>query len=180
MQTWEHVLTRAREDVSFTDVKIKIPEKDWPVDVNDVMHRKHARRILGILKRSLSWELDTEREVSTFGARRGQTNLRATGAARDEGANGKARIERMCISLSYVETFNAKVIKGFVPELRSRFGIPMFSVYMLNIRTLWTFCVPVWICPFPVFISGYGTGGLFVIRNTIKFHFVELLISIVE
>ena len=59
---------------------------------------------------------------------------------------------------SYVETFNSKVIKGSVPELRSRyvfscFGIPMFYVYML--RTLWTFCVPVWKRPFHVFISGY-------------------------
>ena len=57
------------------------------------------------------------------------------------GADEKASIERLCISLPYVETFNSKVIKGFVPELRSRkyfscFGIPMFYVYML-----WTFYV---------------------------------------
>ena len=36
------------------------------------------------------------------------------------GTDEKARIERKCISLTYVETFNSKVIKGFVPELRSR------------------------------------------------------------
>ena len=36
------------------------------------------------------------------------------------GGGKKARIERMCISLPYVETFNSKVIKGFVPEQRSR------------------------------------------------------------
>ena len=58
-----------------------------------------------------------------------------------EGADGKASTERLCISLPYVETFNAKVLKSFVPELRSRkcfscFGIPMFYVYML-----WTFYV---------------------------------------
>ena len=51
------------------------------------------------------------------------------------GGSEKARIERMCISLPYVETFNSKVIKGFVPEQRSRkcftnFEIPMFYVYM--------------------------------------------------
>ena len=51
-------------------------------------------------------------------------------------ADGKVIIERLCISLTYVETFNSKVIKVFVPELRSRkyfscFGIPMFYVYML-------------------------------------------------
>ena len=37
------------------------------------------------------------------------------------GADEKAGIERMCISLPYVETFNSKIIKGFVPELRSRY-----------------------------------------------------------
>ena len=34
--------------MSFTDVKIEIP---GPGDVNDVMHRKRARRILGDLKK---------------------------------------------------------------------------------------------------------------------------------
>ena len=34
--------------MSFRDVKIKIPV---PGDVNDVMHRKRARRILGDLKK---------------------------------------------------------------------------------------------------------------------------------
>ena len=37
------------------------------------------------------------------------------------GADGKASRERLCISLPYDETFNSKVIKGFVPELRSRY-----------------------------------------------------------
>ena len=74
-------------------------------------------------------------------------------AERDE----KARIERMCISLLMSKKpLNSKVIKSFVPELRSRkcfscFEFPMFYVYML--RTLWTFCVLVWICPFHVFVS---------------------------
>ena len=31
------------KNLSFIDVKIKIPEKGWPVDVNGVMHRKRAR-----------------------------------------------------------------------------------------------------------------------------------------
>ena len=35
------------------------------------------------------------------------------------GADGKVIIERLCISLPYVETFHSKVIKGFLPELRS-------------------------------------------------------------
>ena len=51
-------------------------------------------------------------------------------------ADEKTRIERMCISLLYVEEpLNSKVIKSFVPELRSRkcfscFEIPMFYVYI--------------------------------------------------
>ena len=36
-----------------------------------------------------------------------------------EGQMKKATIERLCLSLLYVKTFNSKVIKGFVPELRS-------------------------------------------------------------
>ena len=55
------------------------------------------------------------------------------------GADGKARIERMCISLPYIETFNSKVIKGFVPELRSRYVFFVFRdsyilcIYVMNI-----------------------------------------------
>ena len=55
------------------------------------------------------------------------------------GADGKAIIERLCISLPYVETFNSKVIKGFVPELRSRYVFFVFRdsyvlcIYVMNI-----------------------------------------------
>ena len=57
------------------------------------------------------------------------------------GADGKANIERLYLSPYVEKPFNSKVIKSFVPELRSRkcfscFGIPMFYVYML-----WTFYV---------------------------------------
>ena len=98
----------------------------------------------GDLKKSVSWveNWTSEREGSTFGARRGQTNLRATGAARNGGggcSDGKVIIERLCISLPYVETFNSKVIKGFVPELRSRYVFFVFldsydlCIYVMNI-----------------------------------------------
>ena len=52
------------------------------------------------------------------------------------GADGKVVKERLCLSLPFVEKpFNSKVIKSFVPELRSRkcflcFGIPMLSIYV--------------------------------------------------
>ena len=112
--------------------------------MNDVKHRKRAENWGGFWKKvfSLSWELDTEREWSTFGARWGQTNLRATGAARDgRGTDEKARIERMWISLPYVETFNQKVIKGSVPELRSRKCFSCFEIPMFYVHMLWKFYV---------------------------------------
>ena len=59
------------------------------------------------------------------------------------GADGKVSIENLYISLLVSKNlfFNSNVIKGFVPELRSRkcflcFGIPMLSIY-----ELWTFYV---------------------------------------
>ena len=53
------------------------------------------------------------------------------------GADGKASIERLCLSPYVEKPFNSKVIKSFVLELRSCkcfscFGIPMFYVYMLQ------------------------------------------------
>ena len=43
------------------------------------------------------------------------------------GGDGKVIIERLCISLPYVETFKSKVIKGFVLELRSRYVFFVFQ-----------------------------------------------------
>ena len=60
-------------------------------------------------------------------------------ALHEMGADGKVIIERLCISLPYVETFNSKVIKGFVPELRSRYVFFVFRdsyvlcIYVMNI-----------------------------------------------
>ena len=68
------------------------------------------------------------------------------------GANGKVIIERLCISLPYVETFNSKVMKGFVLELRSRYVFFVFRdsyvlcIYVMNI-----------LCTFPIFMYGYVT-----------------------
>ena len=60
------------------------------------------------------------------------------------GADEKARIERMCISLPYVETFNSKVIKYFVPEQRSRYVFFEFQdSYVLYIYIYMNI-----ICPF--------------------------------
>ena len=104
----------------------------------------------------MSWELDSERERSTFGARRGQKNLRATDAARDRGQMEKNR--KIVHLSSFCQTFNSKVIKGFVPELRSRYVFFVFRdsyvrcIYIMNI-----------LCTFHVAISR-------VCNNLLKSH----------
>ena len=57
-----------------------------------------------------------------------------------EGADGTVVIERLCLSLPYVEKpFNSKVIKSFVPELRSREVFFVFrDSYVIYICALWT------------------------------------------
>ena len=96
-----------------------------------------CRRFWGFWKSQLvELRLDTWREGSTFGAHRGQTNLRATGAAWDGGGGGWQSQNRKNVYLSpYIEPLNSKVIKSFIPELRSHecflcFEIPMFYVYV--------------------------------------------------
>ena len=101
---------------------------------------RHARKIWGDLKK-VSWELDTKQEASTFRARRGQTSLRAMDTAWDGGRWKSQNRKNVYLSPYVEEPLNSKVIKSFVPELRSRkcfscFGIPTFYVYML-----WTFYV---------------------------------------
>ena len=45
--------------------------KMGPGGVNDVIHRKRARRILGIWEKSVSWVLASEEDGSLSGAARG-------------------------------------------------------------------------------------------------------------
>ena len=111
---------------------------------------------------SVGWDLrkvcvlsfSVRRRRLTFGARRGL----AVGAARGGGGGGgrwKSQHRKIVYHSSYVEKpFNSKVIKSFVPELRSRkcflcFGIPMLSIY-----ELWTFYVH-----FTYPYHGYVTKG---------------------
>ena len=90
------------------------------------MHRKRSRRFLWIWKKS---ELNfcLRRERLTFGARRGL----AAGAARGGRGWGRWKYQhRKIVYLSpYVEKpFNSKVIKCFVPELRSRKDFRVFRI----------------------------------------------------
>ena len=115
-------------------------------DVNDVMHRKRARRIWGDLKKSV-----VENLTPNGKGRLSATNLCLTHVL--WGSDGKVIIERLFISLLYVETFNTKVIKGFVPEQRCRYVFFVFRdsyvlcIYVMNI-----------LCTFPMFMYGYVTS----------------------
>ena len=68
------------------------------------------------------------------------------------GADGKASIERVCLSPYVEKPLNSKVIKSFVPELRSRQVFFVFRdsyvlcIYAMNI-----------LCTFHISVSGYGT-----------------------
>ena len=67
-------------------------------------------------------------------------------------ADGKASIERLCLSPYVEKPLNSKVIKGFIPELRSRYVFFVFRdsyvlcIYVMNI-----------LCTFRLPISGYIT-----------------------
>ena len=134
MQTWAQVLTRVRgEDVSFTDVKIKIPEKGCDQGMWMTSCTGSVRGGFWEIWKSQELSLAVRRRRVTFAS--SQWPCGGCHTYWGGGGDGKVSIEILCLS-PYVETFNSKVIKGFVPELRNRkcfscFGIPMFYVYML-------------------------------------------------
>ena len=88
------------------------------------------------------------------------------------GADEKVIIERLCISLPYVETFNSKVIKGFVPELRSRYVFFVFRdsyvlcIYVMNI-----------LCTFHISVSWvwYNLRELDVTQTFVKYYQITLV-----
>ena len=119
-------------DVTIAHIGSRVTECGW-------RHAPEERGGFGeILKKSVSWD------ETCVGGRRlvfacSQRPLWRVPHMLGWGAEEKARIERMCISLPYVETFNSKVIKGFVPEQRSRYVFFEFrDSYVLS---LWTFDV---------------------------------------
>ena len=143
------------EDVSFTDIKIRIPDKKvdqwmWMTSCTGSVRGG----FWGFWKKSVESRTGHRTRRVDFGAHRGQTNLRAMGIARDGWGSDKKSQNRKNAYLSpYVEEpLNSRVIKSFEPELRSSkcfscFGITMFYVYML-----WTFYVR-----FTYPYNGYGT-----------------------
>ena len=100
-----------------------------------------ARRIWGILKKSDSWveklSLDEKGQLSGLTEARRICLLQALN---EMGCRWKSQnIKNVYLSPYVEEPLNSKVIKSFVPELRSRmcfscFEIPMFYVYIY----IWT------------------------------------------
>ena len=139
----------------------------WPRDVNDVMHRKRARRIWGIWKKLSSC---LRRRRLTFAC-----SPRPWGRCRTWWGGGRWKSQhKKIVPLSpYVEKLlNSKVIKSFVPELRSKyflcFGISMLSMCVMDImnvlRTgmnMYISHIYIWvmniICLFHIFMYGYVT-----------------------
>ena len=123
--TLTQVFTRAGgADVSLWDVTIAqmgngARKCGW-------RHAPEARGGFG--KKSVSWVLPREKTVGfrLLAEARPVALWRVPHVLAGVVADGKVIIERLCISLPHVETFNSKVIKGFVSELRSRYVFFMF------------------------------------------------------
>ena len=142
------------------------------MDVNDAMHQKRARRIWGILRKVSELSLAVRRRRVTFASSRWPCGGCHTCWV---GAEGKASIERLCLSPYVEKPFSSKVIKGFVPELRSRkcfcvsgFLCSMLCIYVMNI--LCTFHISVsWLCYKIIIQNIYGINTIFIYRaNFVK------------
>ena len=120
------VHARIGADVPFRDVTIKIPDRGC----DQGCEWRHAPE---------TWAEFWEKSVE-FCRWEKKVDFRLLAEAlwwvpHVVGADGKVSIERWYLSLYVEKPFNSKVIKSFVPELRSRkcflcFGIPMLSMYV--------------------------------------------------
>ena len=165
------------EDVSFTDVKIKTPDRKWDQEVwmtsctesvgwdlrksrveflspkKKVVFQgslrpddfvRYGRCTLVVLNFSVRWRR------LTFRAHQGLAVGAARGGGGGGGADGKVIIERLCLSLPYVEKpFNSKVIKSFVTELRIRWVFLVFQdsyvIYIWVMNILCTFHISIYL-----------------------------------
>ena len=134
----EHRCWRAHgEDVWFTDVKIKIPDRKYDQGMWMTSCTGSVRGGFGEIWKSQLVEFCLGGRRLTFACSPGTCDR----CRMWFGGDGKVSIERGYLSPDVEKPFNSKAIKSFVPELRSRkcfacLGIPMFYVYML-----WTFYV---------------------------------------
>ena len=123
-------------DVSFRDVTINIPDRKC----DQGCEWRHAPEAWAeIWEKSVSWDWD-------LGEARRICVLQASHVI---GGRCKSQHRKIVSLLMSKNLLTQKVIKSFIPELRNRqvfscFEIPTLSICAL--WTLWTFCVPVWIC----------------------------------
>ena len=111
------------------------------MDVNDVMHRKRARRIWGILKK-VNWV------ESCHLKKKGDRGLEAGATRVGGGGRWKSQHRKIVPHSLCRETFNSKVIKGFVPELRSRaFRVSGFlcSMYICYEHSMYVTHIRIWL-----------------------------------
>ena len=127
-----------RKDVSFRDVKIKIPERYYD-------RRMWMTSSTGSVRGGFGGFWEKVRELSfsirrrrlTFGSHRGLAAGAAQGAGR-----WKSQHRKIVYHYPNVENpFNSKVKKSFVPELRSSKCFSCFGIPILSIHELWTFYV---------------------------------------
>ena len=125
---------------SFRDVTIKIPAREY----DQGCESRHApEEWAEIWEKSVSWVPAREEEgwLSELVVARRLCALLAPRFTWVESWRCKSSQHRRIMSLSpYVEKpLNSKVIKSFVPELRSRKCFSCFGIPMLSIYELWTF-----------------------------------------
>ena len=112
-----------------------------------------ARRgSLGFWRKSISWVLRSEEEGWRSLAHRSQASGLVSGAHVVWGRWKSQHRKNVYVSPKVEKNLNSKVIKVFVPELRSRYVFFMFRdsyvlcIYVMNI-----------LCTFPIFMYGYVT-----------------------
>ena len=124
METWARGSRACGADVSFRDVTIKIPDRGC---AQGCQWRHTPEAWTEIWEKSVGWVPATEEEGWLSLAHHGLFD----GCVHVVWARWKSQVYLS----PYVEKlFNSKVIKSFLPELRSRkcfscFGIPMLSIY---------------------------------------------------
>ena len=148
MQTWAQVLTRTRGGCVVHRYQNKDPRTrgcDFGMWMTSCTGSARGG-FWGFWRKSVSWVRLRTGRVDFRGSLRPDECVRYGRRTWWGWADGKVIIQRLCISLPYVETFNSKVINVFfffLPELRSRYVFFVFwdsyvlCIYAMNI--LWTF-----------------------------------------
>ena len=121
------------------------------MDVNDVMHRKRAQRILGILKKVSELSSWFGRRRLTFASSPKPGQWPRGGCHTCWGGGRWKSQNRKNVYLSpYVEEpLNSKVIKSFVPEIRSRVFRAsgcLCSMYICYEHSIYVSHIHVWVC----------------------------------